>query len=58
MKIISNVILIYSLCATIRFILIDKYKFVSYERAINIILYLIQICLFIKIMYRFLHINN
>ena len=58
MKIISNVILVYSICATIRFILIDKYKLVSYERAINIVLYSIQIGLVLKIIYRFFRLNN
>ena len=58
MKIISNVILVYALCSTLRFFLIEKYKLISFERTVNIALYSIQIILFLKILYRFFYINN
>ena len=58
MKIISNVILVYSLCSTIRFFLIEKLKFDSYETIINVILYSIQIILILKIFLRIFKVNG
>ena len=52
MKIISNVILIYSLCASIKYILIEQMKLKDYEKLINIALYAIQFIAIMRILFR------
>ncbi len=58
MKIISNVILVFSLCSTLRYILIERLELKDYERIINLVLNSIQILLYIRIIYRFFKINH
>ena len=58
MKIISNVILVYSLCSTIRFFLLEKLKLDSHATIINLTIYFIQIILILKIFLRLFKVNN
>ena len=52
MKIISNFIFIFSLCATIKYTLIEQLKFKDYEKIINAILYLIHFLFLLRIIFR------
>ena len=54
MKFISNFILIFSICSTIKYILLEKLKLNDYERIINIVLYIVQLIAFLRILIRFL----
>ena len=54
MKIISNLILVFSLCSTIKYILLEKLKLNDYESIINKFIYFIQIITLIRILIRFL----
>ena len=54
MKIISNFILVFALCATVKYITIEQLKLKDYESLINKIIYGIQILVFIRILFRFL----
>ena len=52
MKIISNFILVFSICATLKFILIEQLKLNDYENIINKVLYVIILIPFIRIFLR------
>ena len=52
MKIISNFILVFSLCATIKYILLEQSNLKEYEKIINAILYGIYFLFLLRILFR------